>query len=120
MRLVGAASAIPDNRTSGEEIEARLGLEKGWIERRTGVRQRPTSPATETTSDLAIKAGAAALELADVDRGRIGLVLLATSTPDHLLPPCHAIGISLGVCRRPRQVPYQGDAQGHGKYQASS
>jgi 3-oxoacyl-[acyl-carrier-protein] synthase-3 len=70
-----------------ETIETRLGLERGWIEKRTGILQRPTAPRQQATSDLAIAAGECLLKRVRVSREDIGLLLLATSTPDHLLPP---------------------------------
>jgi 3-oxoacyl-[acyl-carrier-protein] synthase III len=87
MKISGAGSAIPENSTSSSEIESRLGLETGWIARRTGIDQRPVASADEATSDLAIRAGEAALRKSGVRADDVGLVLLATSTPDHLLPP---------------------------------
>ena len=58
MKILSAASAIPGQSSSSAEIETRLQLEPGWIDRRTGIQQRPTAMATEATSDLAVKAGA--------------------------------------------------------------
>ena len=87
MRIIGVGSAVPETTIKNEELENRLGLERGWIERRTGILQRPTAAANEATSDLAIRAGECALQEAGIDRDDIGLLLLATSTPDHLLPP---------------------------------
>src|SRR6185436_17312979 len=76
-----------ENVIKNEVLENRLGLEPGWIERRTGILQRPTAASNEATSDLAIRAGERALQQAGIERDRSGLLLLATSTPDHLLPP---------------------------------
>lgn len=87
MRVVSAASAIPQESTSNSEVEIRLGLEPGWIERRTGIHRRPTASPDQATSDLAVLAGADAIRNSEVHRTDIGLLLLATSTPDHLLPP---------------------------------
>src|SRR5207244_11295796 len=61
-------------------------------------RRRPTGDAREATSDLAIRAGGAALERAGIQPKDVGLLLLATSTPDHLLPPtaplvAHRLGL---------------------------
>ena len=102
MKIVSAGSAIPEHSTSCEEIEKRLGLEAGWIERRTGIHHRPTALSTQATSDLAVQAGDAALKTAGMGRDEIGLVLLATSTPDHLLPPtaplvAHRLGMLAGA-----------------------
>jgi 3-oxoacyl-[acyl-carrier-protein] synthase-3 len=87
MRVIGIASAIPETAVLNETLEARLGLEPGWIQRRTGILQRPTAGRDEATSDLAAQAGGAAIRRAGIDTKDVGLLLLATSTPDHLLPP---------------------------------
>ena len=102
MRIVSAASAIPEHSTPNAEVEARLGLEPGWIERRAGIHQRPTASPQEATSDLAVRAGAAAISGSGIDSRDIGLVLLATSTPDHLLPPtaplvAYRLGLQAGA-----------------------
>ena len=78
---------VPERRVTNAEIEARLGVEPGWGEQRTGIRERRFAAADEALSDLAVKAGEMALVKAGIDRSTIGAVLLATSTPDHLLPP---------------------------------
>ncbi len=102
MRIRGTGSAIPENGTSSSDLEARLGLESGWIARRTGIDRRPVAAADEATSDLAVRAGEAALEKGGVRADHVGLVLLATSTPDHLLPPtaplvAHRLGLRAGA-----------------------
>jgi 3-oxoacyl-[acyl-carrier-protein] synthase-3 len=89
----------PERRVTNAEIEARLGLEAGWTERRTGIRERRFAAPDEALSDLAVKAGEMALARAAIDRGTIGLLALATSTPDHLLPPtaplvAHRLGLT--------------------------
>ena len=87
MKVVSADSAIPDHSASNSEVEIRLGLEPGWIERRTGIHRRPTASPDQATSDLAVLAGADAIRNSGIHRSDISLLLLATSTPDHLLPP---------------------------------
>ena len=87
MKVVSVASAIPERSTSNSEIEIRLGLEPGWIERRTGIHRRPTAGPDQATSDLAVIAAADAIRNSGIHRQDIGLLVLATSTPDHLLPP---------------------------------
>lgn len=98
MKIAGTGLAIPETAVTGEEVERRLGLEPGWIERRTGVRRMPTAGPSVATSDLAIRAGADALARSAVSKQDLGLLILATSTPDHLLPPtsplvAHALGL---------------------------
>ncbi|GLK79780.1 beta-ketoacyl-ACP synthase III [Methylopila turkensis] len=98
VQLAGLGWAAPERRVTSAQIEADLGLEPGWIERRTGIRERRWASDGDTLSDLAAAAGERALASARIDRGAIGLTLLATSTPDHLLPPsgplvAHRLGL---------------------------
>jgi 3-oxoacyl-[acyl-carrier-protein] synthase-3 len=86
-RIAGLGHYVPERRVENAEIEARLGLEAGWIERRTGIRARRWAAPDEALTDLAMKACDMALNDAGIARAEVALTLLATSTPDHLLPP---------------------------------
>ena len=96
--LLSLGHYAPQRRVANAEIENRLGLEPGWVARRTGIHERRYAAADEALSDLAVKAGEMALSRLGFARDRIGLVILATSTPDHLLPPsaplvAHRLGL---------------------------
>ncbi|WP_136621136.1 MULTISPECIES: beta-ketoacyl-ACP synthase III [Mesorhizobium] len=98
-RILGFGHHAPGRKVANAEIESNLGLEPGWIERRTGIRSRFWATDEDTLSGLATQAGDMALANAGIDRSDIGLLLLATSTPDHLLPPtaplvAHQLGLS--------------------------
>ncbi|CDX53764.1 3-oxoacyl-(acyl-carrier-protein) synthase 3 [Mesorhizobium plurifarium] len=97
-RILGLGHHAPGRKVANAEIENNLGLEPGWIERRTGIRSRFWVTDDDTLSGLAAHAGDMALANAGIDRADIGLLLLATSTPDHLLPPsaplvAHRLGL---------------------------
>lgn len=99
-RILGLGHQVPGRKVENAEIENSLGLEPGWIERRTGIRSRFWATDEDTLSGLAAQAGDMALANACIDRADIGLLLLATSTPDHLLPPsallvAHRLGLGL-------------------------
>lgn len=87
VEILGLGHYAPDHVVGNDVIEARLGLEAGWIERRTGIRERRYVMPGQALSDLAIAAGDMALRNAGLVRSDVALLLLATSTPDHLLPP---------------------------------
>lgn len=98
-RIAGFGHHVPGRKVENAEIEASLGLDAGWIEGRTGIRARYWAEPHDTLSDLAAKAGEMALQKAGIAREDIGLLLLATSTPDHLLPPsaplvAHKLGLA--------------------------
>lgn len=86
-RMAGFGHAVPARCVDNAEIEASFGLEARWIERRTGIRTRYWADDNEALSGLAAKAGRLAIEDAAIGRDDVALTLLATSTPDHLLPP---------------------------------
>ncbi len=98
-QILGLGHHVPARKVMNAEIEAGLGLEAGWIEQRTGIRSRFWALPDDTLSDLASAAGELALTQATINRTEIGLLVLATSTPDHLLPPsaplvAHKLGLT--------------------------
>jgi 3-oxoacyl-[acyl-carrier-protein] synthase-3 len=99
VEIIGLGHYAPETIVTNAEIEKRLGLEAGWIKRRTGIDARRYAAADEALSDIAVKAGEMALADAPIAQSDIGLLLLATSTPDHLLPPtaplvAHRLGLA--------------------------
>ncbi len=84
--ILGLGHDVPERRVANAEIEQRLGLPGGWIAKRTGIVARRYVAGDQALSDLAIAAGERALTASGNARERIDLLLLATSTPDHLLP----------------------------------
>jgi len=65
---------------------AKTGLETSdeWIKTRSGIAARHFAAEHELTSDLAVKASQAALDAAAITSADLDLIILATSTPDHL------------------------------------
>jgi 3-oxoacyl-[acyl-carrier-protein] synthase-3 len=98
-RLAGCGHYVPARRVLNRDIETRLRLAEGWIEERTGIRARHYAAAEEATSDLAVKAAEDLFARHPGKRTDIGTLILATSTPDHLLPPtaplvAHRLGLT--------------------------
>lgn len=85
--IIGLGHYAPSRRVPNAELEDLLKLERGWIARRTGIHERRFVAEGEALTDMAVEAGEMALREAGIDRAKVGLVLLATSTPDNPLPP---------------------------------
>jgi len=88
---VGAAIAsvgarLPNNVVRNSEIAGRIGVSDEWIVRRTGIRERRVAESTDRLSTHAARAAAAALERAGVAPEQVDLVLVATTTPDDVMP----------------------------------
>ena len=84
--LRGTGSALPRNCVTNAQLAERVDTSDDWIVERTGIRQRYIAGEGETTSTLAIEAARNALEAAGVDASEIGLIVLATATPDYTFP----------------------------------
>ena len=88
MRCVieGAGSALPKRRVTNEELAQTVDTSDAWIVERTGIRCRYIAGEGETTATLARDAALKALEQAGLNPTDIGLIVLATATPDQTFP----------------------------------
>lgn len=100
-RIIGWGSNLPEKVLTNDDL-AQGGLDTSdeWIFERTGIRQRHVGG---STSEMAIHAGQQALDRAAVTGQDIDLVIVATSTPDQLMPGTSAtvhaeLGIRGGAC----------------------
>ncbi|MEO8724069.1 MAG: beta-ketoacyl-ACP synthase III [Sphingobium sp.] len=84
--LLGTGSALPARKVSNAELAAQVNTSDEWITERTGIRNRYIAGEGETTASLATTAARAALDAAGVDPSDIGLIILATATPDQTFP----------------------------------
>ena len=98
--IAGIAMAVPPQIVSNEPISARLGVDDGWIESRTGIRERRRATPDIGVTELATEAGTQALERAQIDAAALDLVLVATHTQDALLPTASpVVAAALGATR---------------------
>lgn len=84
--IIGTGSALPRRVVTNQELAAQVDTSDEWIVERSGIRQRYIAGEGETTSSLAIDAARAALAAAGLEGHQIGLIVLATTTPDQTFP----------------------------------
>jgi 3-oxoacyl-[acyl-carrier-protein] synthase-3 len=99
IRITGWGIALPDKVVTNDDMAVNLDTSDSWIVERTGIRERRIGG---TTSGLAIEAGQAALESAGLTASDIAHVVLATTTPDGIVPGTaptvqHGLGINGGA-----------------------
>ena len=82
----GTGSALPKRRVDNQELAAQVDTSDEWIVERTGIRSRYIAADGETTATLAVEACRKALEAAGLQPDDIGLIVLATATPDQTFP----------------------------------
>jgi 3-oxoacyl-[acyl-carrier-protein] synthase III len=85
--IAGTGRYLPERVVENAEIAAAAGVTEEWILRRTGIRSRHVAADGQGTALMAAGAAEAALRAAGVSAEELGVVVVATSTPDHLTPP---------------------------------
>jgi 3-oxoacyl-[acyl-carrier-protein] synthase-3 len=84
--VAGVGSALPKRCVTNEELARTVDTSDAWIVERTGIRSRYVAGDGETTATLARDAALKALEHAGLKATDIGLIVLATATPDQTFP----------------------------------
>lgn len=84
--LAGTGSALPRTRVSNAELAERVDTSDDWIVERTGIRFRHIAEPDETTATLGAAAAQEALKAAGLEASDIGLIIVATATPDNTFP----------------------------------
>lgn len=82
----GTGSAVPERVLTNFDLEKMVDTSDEWIRTRTGIRERRICDDKTATSDLAVEAARRAMEAAGVGPDQIGLVVVATVTPDMAFP----------------------------------
>lgn len=99
--ITGLGVATPRRLVTNVDLEAVLDTSDEWIRSRSGIAQRHWVSGEETTTSLAAEAAVTALKAAGRTPEEVGLVVVATCTPDQAMPPtaaavCDAIGARSG------------------------
>ncbi|WP_353281616.1 beta-ketoacyl-ACP synthase III [Wolbachia endosymbiont (group B) of Horisme vitalbata] len=97
--ILSTGSYLPKKILSNNEIASIVKTNDEWIRQRTGIVQRHIADEGELTSDLAVNAAKNAIEKAKISIDEIGLIIVATTTPDKTFPSCATIIQSKLKCK---------------------
>ena len=98
--IVGTGMYVPEHIVTNHDLAKLVDTSDEWIVERTGIRERRISAPGQVSSDLALIAAQRALEMANVDAKDVDQIILATTTPDRLLPSCACtVQAKLGATR---------------------
>lgn len=86
VQILATGSHVPSQVVTNQELESKLGFEPGWVEQRSGIRERRFAAPEIATSDLAVEAAKHCLDKAGVRRDEVDLLIVGTFTPDMLCP----------------------------------
>ncbi|WP_394188701.1 beta-ketoacyl-ACP synthase III [Paenisporosarcina quisquiliarum] len=84
--IVGLGRYIPEQIVTNFDLEKRMDTTDEWIRTRTGIEERRFAGDDVNTSDMAYEAAKDAIHDAGIRADQIGLILVATVTPDKPFP----------------------------------
>ncbi|WP_291649106.1 beta-ketoacyl-ACP synthase III [Clostridium sp.] len=94
VKVVGFGHYCPENIVSNKDLENIVETTDEWIVKRTGIKERRISSG-EGTVELAYKAALSALKNSNCDKDDIDLIVIATTSPDRIMPStaCNVQGL---------------------------
>ena len=84
--ITGWGHEVPSTILTNADLEKIVETSDEWIVTRTGIRERRIAAEGETTASMASIAAARALAVAGIGADDVDLIVVATLTPDHLMP----------------------------------
>ncbi|QBP41718.1 beta-ketoacyl-ACP synthase III [Paenisporosarcina antarctica] len=84
--MIGLGRYLPERVVTNFDLEKQMDTTDEWIRTRTGIEERRIADDNVNTSDMAIEAAKEALEDAGIEAHEIGLIIVATVTPDTPFP----------------------------------
>jgi 3-oxoacyl-[acyl-carrier-protein] synthase-3 len=98
--ITGVGHFVPEKRLTNQDLEQMVETNDEWITTRTGIKERRILDENKGTSYMAARAAKHALERAGVRPEKVDLIVVATVTPDMLVPSTAAfVQKELGASR---------------------
>ncbi|AKM47584.1 MULTISPECIES: beta-ketoacyl-ACP synthase III [Edwardsiella] len=85
-RILGTGSYLPVQVRTNADLEKMVETSDEWIVSRTGIRERRIAAADESVASMAFEAAKHALEMAQIDKDDIGLIIVATTSANNAFP----------------------------------
>lgn len=84
--ILGTGHYAPKKILTNADLEKMVDTSDEWIRTRTGIETRHIAAQSENTSDLAVNAARQALEAAHLMPEDIDFIMVATASPDYVVP----------------------------------
>jgi 3-oxoacyl-[acyl-carrier-protein] synthase-3 len=85
-KILGTGSYLPEKILTNADIEKIVETSSDWIIERTGIHQRHIAAEHETALTMSEKAARLAIEEAGLNVEDIGMIIIATTTPEKMFP----------------------------------
>lgn len=84
--VTGWGMAVPERVLTNQDLAQMVDTTDAWIRERTGINERHIASPDETSASLAARAALKALEIANLSPEALDLIIVATSSPEHIFP----------------------------------
>ena len=84
--IIGTGSYVPEQIVTNKDLEKIVETSDEWIVTRTGISERRKAENNIATSDMGLIAAQRAIDAAGIKPDEIDLIIVATITPDMILP----------------------------------
>jgi 3-oxoacyl-[acyl-carrier-protein] synthase-3 len=84
--ITGWGMAAPERVVTNDDLAQNVDTNDEWIRSRTGIRERRVAADDQTTATLAVQASLRALDVARLKPTDLDLIIVSTSSPEHLFP----------------------------------
>lgn len=84
--ITGWGMAVPEKILTNDDLAQMVETDDEWIRTRTGIRERRIAAPEQSTATLATEAALRALSVANLHPAEIDLIIVATSSPEHIFP----------------------------------
>jgi 3-oxoacyl-[acyl-carrier-protein] synthase-3 len=85
-RATGWGKYVPERVLTNFDLEKMVDTSDDWIRTRTGIRERRIAAPGETCCTMSVASAKKALEVAQLSPSEVELIIVATSSPDYLVP----------------------------------
>lgn len=85
-KIIGTGSYLPEKILTNFDLEKIVDTSNEWIIERTGIHKRHIAAKDETALTMAEKAARCAMEEAKLSANDIGMIIVATTTPEKMFP----------------------------------
>jgi len=85
-KITGWGKYVPARVLTNHDLAQMVDTSDEWITTRTGIKERHIRTENDTTSSMAVAASREALQVAGLSPKDLDLIIVATSSPDYLLP----------------------------------
>ncbi|MCG7314807.1 ketoacyl-ACP synthase III [Priestia flexa] len=84
--IVGVGTYLPERIVTNYDLSEIIETSDVWIRSRTGIRERRIAEKDMLTANMAVEAGKRAIDNAGISPQDIGMIIVATVTPDYAFP----------------------------------